>query len=581
MKKQVTFSGLFFALCLMAFSSPDTKEAKLGPNYDLLELYLSGGFFTTDDLFNSESDVQKNLLESKYQAAFGAKMILGGADLRFFNSCAKTEGSEFATLSMQDAFSAQGAENAARLKNIFNKEKCSVYFDLQKFTDWDMSAAIATGCITYSGLYSRQKTPSLSGAASPFFQIPPDALNLKAGLPTKTSSKKPDSFFFSYTFPKQKNADSQGFIPDTLRLSGFVNPPPIEYSGAKPKAGDTEASLNIEEKFFWKNAVKFSADTLISKFTLSPKISDSWYSSQKNFYKKSFLYFTQDVTLSIPYFKTKLIFSAIENPADRERFWMRTENLISAGSFLLSVNGFASDNLLYRVKEPLLSPGGSVERKIYQIKASPGIKIFLRDGKYILFSGGGYIGSSIENPGIKQDIETALSFAAGIKYFSKSCTGRLDFTSTGIKPPELNCAIPASLPAYAWTAAFSHPLKKKAGRLSVTTSVKYYPSFDSSKSLLEQSASLSFYPGTPQTGSGSDTHSGSGANSQSGSISQSGLPRSRFGLKSVTLSAGSSLKGGTAKWNAALKTAFGLTCGTTKLTASASIEVRSTSKTLE
>lgn len=442
--------------------------------------------------------------DTQWTAAYGIITSTTGISMRYFNSCPKTSGEEFAQI-----------QNYEDFRRIFDKKRYSVSIDADRLGMIPLN--ISAGSLSYSGSVSKLNNPAFTTVLPPFCHIPENAKGISINLPGKSSSCKPDSLFFCYTLPINKKADSKGFSGNDIVFS---------YACINSESKEKQIS-SIKSGFIWKNLLKASFSSTLISYSHDPVTASTWFREKRNFDKTELSGMLQEASITIPFVKNYTAFGILQTPFNENVLWLRNDTLIQAGSFSTNVSFYTRELQSVSYHTSFSVPNQTNEKNIMQLKIIPELCIFLKNRATIKFGAGSGLYKSFENPGIKQYIFEKGNASAGIKYSSGCKNGAISFSISNIP---LN-TIPLQekvqpLQTYSWSAYWSHKTADGKGfKYSINTSVKLIPDYNPEKVKMEEKISFYLYPA-------------------------SGI------LKSASITLYAEEKENRSKWNASFKTAW-------------------------
>ncbi len=270
---------------------------------------------------------------------FGSYVNSNFVSLRAFTNVPKTQFSELKTLISENNFS-----------SLFTKKRYSA--DIAFFKK---SVNFKAGSISYSRSVSRLKNPAPVVPYNPVVKSFNSTAGIGVALPTATSTKKTDSFYFCFDLFRLK-------IP--FMAQGSFNPE------EKSCLFSLNSKFNFTRRIFLQSFATFSSDILENNST---------YLKQQNstFTGGRFCAFSLENIFCSPFFKLNFYSGLHQNPLEKSVFWINARSRCTAGQFLLDASFYAIPSAINSIKAvPLVSTDSSIIKTTYQFSLNPQV-IFL------------------------------------------------------------------------------------------------------------------------------------------------------------------------------------------------------------
>lgn len=469
---KLKFFPIILYLVFLNFLVSGETEKFISP-LESIDLYSDTFLFFPDHAFDCSRE--KLFCDTKYQGSYGIDVKFTGFNLRCFNSSSK--------LTFQEI-------SEKNHREIFSRYRYSFTGDFSKIPDFPVEGKIFWGSLSCAGSFSRMNNPSFTMQSSPFTHIPPLPGELKILLPSKTSSTKPETLAFNFILPVEDSVSKNAKVPK-MDSRGFISEP-IKFSFA---FNDSSKKASVFTGFRYKNFLRVQESFSAGTFTLYPSKNTLWYDSWPNHSQTDLMNFLNEIYFSMPFIKTTFSYSAIENPFNSLRTWVRNETLFSAGGFALSSSVFLRDDFYSKEKMNLICPDGSTDKYFLMTKLTPEVSVFIKEKNILTIGLGGTYGESLDEQGLKEKTSEKFSFSTGIKTSSAKLNTHLTYSMNDVYlkelPPGAGTKI---LPYHTWDTGFTHYMgKKNRYSLQLNANIKYRPNVEEIKNRLEETLRLSLY----------------------------------------------------------------------------------------
>lgn len=468
MKKLFVFA-LAHAFAAGAFWAGQPAPSEL----PVINFYWSGSFCAPQ---NFEGGADGLARESTYSFAQGIKLNWDALDFRIFNSCKKTSGADFCSI-----------KNFGDWEEIFCNRRASIAFDFSK-KQKILKTKIALGSLR---LYSQKRLAPFSAAASPFVASLGDAGGLCASLPTRTSSVQPGCFYGSVSleFPKEYSSGAIRVMP--LRAEFAVS-----KNDEDPDRAPWTASFR--GGFFYMNYFKATAGVMFSRYYCSEqgKADVDWFAEIPTAKSSLFNSAAADISLEIPFVKSKTTFGAAESQSSLGRATFAQEFLFSIKRFSLAAAFFASDNIFAGTATPYVAANAKEYKKVWQAKITPQIEFKAKKGAALKIGLGGFVEEQIKDWGKKAERRSLeAKAAAGIRLSAKNDLFKLAASLGAVTLRQ----IPSQqkeppLPKISASAYWSHSFSGVAGRLSLNGGASFQPELDWQKREWTERLKVAWHP---------------------------------------------------------------------------------------
>lgn len=390
---------------------------------------------------------EKDLSQSTFSTVWGLHVMTKPIDLRFYQASESIRFGETENWSGVKDFGEKLKECAWSVKldakGLSDEKKIPLYF--------------AFGSLSYSGAVSRIKSPSYYNSTSAFLNPCEISSGLGISLPSKTASVKPLSFAVSYN------------SWNTLLQAAFFT--------------DGNLYLSAGKKFNPGDLSRLEFLLSYSNFNISRKSETSWFITEKPFTPGNKNFFSGEAVLSVPFVKTKIAFSAFENPFSTYRFAGTLETAFHYSAFNLNLCAFLTDTPFLSESESIVTSSSSLEKTLYQFKINPELNFVLKSGTKASLGLTAFYDYALTKTGITPESAQTLNFAAGFSLTSKkdsfSLTAKaLNFTAGTFSGKESHRHFPFETPdfftAFSQNAKYSIYVKYTHSftRLSLSSSCK-------------------------------------------------------------------------------------------------------------
>lgn len=398
---------------------------------------------------------------------YGFHLYAGPLDLRAYQ---KTGSVSFDSLSSLQSFS--------DFTSIFQTPVWALSLDSSKYKKTPLTIKFQIGDLSYSGALSKLRNPPFSSSFSYFSSDPALSQGISPSPPSSSASSKTKSTALTLRTKNSRLDFSSDF--DGLVKSSF------SYT-FRPKDFLTLGFLICLTDF-----------ELISKPQSSWRLSDPVFVSGR----KHALW-TEFFT-SIPLFKAKIGFGALENPFGTVRLYSTCDMLFHYAFFSVTLSGFLGDSAFVEFSSPVYSISQTKNSTCCQIKLNPMFDFRVKDlhiktgisalyeNSTRTFSQNAITSPQSTRPDQKLHLSAGINLIGDKNRFSlRYRLTNIDLTDFTILSPGLTYSTDEKL-KHSLSAKYTHRFKKLSAAVSLTATAE--PKHLASKSVYSQTITTYAYP---------------------------------------------------------------------------------------